>query len=349
MLVDPGTRGDGGTLSAQSATVPQPPPPAPDPNAPAPGGAGEPAPAAGPAAPNPATPGTPGQGAPGQAAAGTARTGRRRTAAVTRVSAWDKDAPWTVPPMVVSVEQYNRMVRMIQPGEKLKMNVDHEEVHDKDLMAYNTIAEIPGTDLKDEIVMLGAHMDSWHSGTGARITGRAWRSTKRCASWKTQPHPRRTIRIALWSGEEEGYEGRRRMSSNISGPRPVREWGGALPLPVRSATGASDSSARWKRNRNTINSPVTSTWTTEGQNSRHLPAKQRRGKAYLRRVARAVQGHGRDHRNHPNTGSTAHHSFDSVGLRIYGPSGHHPVGYPYPPFQPGRVRRIQADDMGRVL
>ena len=64
------------------------------------------------------------------------------------------------------------MARMIEQGENLKMAVDMRvKFNDDDLMAYNTVAEIPGTDLKDEIVMLGAHMDSWHSGTGATDNG----------------------------------------------------------------------------------------------------------------------------------------------------------------------------------
>ena len=57
---------------------------------------------------------------------------------------------------------------MIEQGEKVKMVVDiAAQLHDDDLMAYNTIAEIPGSDLKNEVVMLGGHLDSWHSGTGA--------------------------------------------------------------------------------------------------------------------------------------------------------------------------------------
>ena len=85
-----------------------------------------------------------------------------------RISAWDKDAPKIPPQIVVAKEHYNRLVRMIEQGEKLKMVVDlSAQFHDDDLMAYNTIAEIPGSDLKDEVVMLGGHMDSWHSGTGA--------------------------------------------------------------------------------------------------------------------------------------------------------------------------------------
>ena len=78
-------------------------------------------------------------------------------------------------------------------------------------MGYNTIAEIPGTDLKDEIVMLGGHMDSWHAGTGATDNGAG------CAVGMEALRimqalglkPRRTIRVALWSGEEQGLLGSR--------------------------------------------------------------------------------------------------------------------------------------------
>ncbi len=128
------------------------------------------------------------------------------------VSAWDKDAPKIPPQIVVAKEHYNRLVRMIEQGEKLKMVVDiAAQFHDDDLMAYNTIAEIPGSDLKDEVVMLGGHLDSWHSGTGATdnaagvsVAMEAVRILK-ALDFK----PRRTIRIGLWSGEEQGLFGSR--------------------------------------------------------------------------------------------------------------------------------------------
>ena len=78
-------------------------------------------------------------------------------------------------------------------------------------MGYNTIAEIPGTDLKDEVVMLGGHMDSWHSGTGATDNA-AGVSVAMEAVRIIQAlglKPRRTIRVALWSGEEQGLLGSR--------------------------------------------------------------------------------------------------------------------------------------------
>ncbi|HKP35375.1 MAG TPA: M20/M25/M40 family metallo-hydrolase [Pyrinomonadaceae bacterium] len=130
-----------------------------------------------------------------------------------RISAWDKEAKM-LPQMVVAVEHYNRMVRMIQAGERVKMEVNLAvEYQDKDLNGYNTIAEIPGSDpaLKDEIVMLGGHMDSWHAGTGATDNG-AGVAVGMEAVRIIQAlglKPRRTIRIALWTGEEQGLLGSR--------------------------------------------------------------------------------------------------------------------------------------------
>ena len=117
-----------------------------------------------------------------------------------------------VPQFTVAVEHYNRMIRMIQQGEKLKMTVDLQvEYQDQDNMGYNTIAEIPGTDLKDEIVMLGGHMDSWQAGTGATDNGAgvavAMEAVRILQTLGLKP--RRTIRIALWTGEEEGLLGSR--------------------------------------------------------------------------------------------------------------------------------------------
>jgi len=117
-----------------------------------------------------------------------------------------------IPQITVAAEHYNRMVRMIQQGEKLKMTVDlATEYQDADNMGYNTIAEIPGTDLKDEIVMLGGHMDSWHSGTGATDNGAgvavAMEAVRILQTLGIKP--RRTIRVGLWTGEEEGLLGSR--------------------------------------------------------------------------------------------------------------------------------------------
>ncbi len=123
-----------------------------------------------------------------------------------------KNAPATIPQLVAEVEQYNRLVRLIKQGLPVKMTVDLQvQWYDDDLQGYNTIAEIPGTDLKDEIVMVGAHLDSWHAGTGATDNGAG--STVVMEAMRILAasglKPRRTIRIALWTGEEQGLLGSR--------------------------------------------------------------------------------------------------------------------------------------------
>jgi Zn-dependent M28 family amino/carboxypeptidase len=99
---------------------------------------------------------------------------------------------------------------MLQRGQQLTMSCDMQvQFYDGDPMSYNVIAEIPGTDLKDEIVMVGAHLDSWHSGTGATDNG----AGSACAMEAVRIiqslglKPRRTIRVALWTGEEQGLLG----------------------------------------------------------------------------------------------------------------------------------------------
>ena len=127
-----------------------------------------------------------------------------------RASVWDKDAPKTVPQIVVSIEHQNRLIRLLKHNKALTMTIDLKvEFHDKDLMGYNTVAEIPGTDLKDEVVMLGGHMDSWHSGTGAtdNAAGCAIAIEAVRILQKAGLKPRRTIRVGLWSGEEQGLMG----------------------------------------------------------------------------------------------------------------------------------------------
>ncbi|MBA2494519.1 MAG: M20/M25/M40 family metallo-hydrolase, partial [Acidobacteria bacterium] len=117
-----------------------------------------------------------------------------------------------IPQITLATEHYNRLARMIKFGEKLKMAVNIQaEYDDKDPMAYNTIAEISGTDprIKDEIVMLGGHMDSWHAGTGAtdNAAGVAVAMEAARIIQALGLKPRRTIRVALWSGEEQGLLG----------------------------------------------------------------------------------------------------------------------------------------------
>jgi hypothetical protein len=138
-------------------------------------------------------------------------------------SAYATNAPAMPPQITLAAEDYNRLVRMLQQGVKLKMEVDLKvKFHAEDPMAYNTIAEIPGTDLKDQIVMLGGHLDSWQAGTGATDNGAGAVCAMEAVRIIEAAHlqPRRTIRIALWTGEEEGLLGSKAYVSNHFGSNP---------------------------------------------------------------------------------------------------------------------------------
>ena len=117
-----------------------------------------------------------------------------------------------VPALVVSHEQYGEIYRNTKAGRpvRLAFNVQNRFLS-QDLNAYNTLAEIPGGDKAAEVVMVGAHLDSWHGGTGATDNGAGTVVMMEAVRiLKTLGLPmRRTVRIGLWSGEEEGLLGSR--------------------------------------------------------------------------------------------------------------------------------------------
>ncbi|HKV40444.1 MAG TPA: M20/M25/M40 family metallo-hydrolase [Blastocatellia bacterium] len=125
---------------------------------------------------------------------------------------WAQDAPAIVPQVAVAAEHYDRMIRMIERGVHLTLAINiSSRYYDDNPMSDNLIAEIPGTDLKDQVVMLGGHFDSWHSATGATDNGAGSAvAIEAIRILKTLGlQPRRTIRLALWTGEEEGLLGSR--------------------------------------------------------------------------------------------------------------------------------------------
>lgn len=116
------------------------------------------------------------------------------------------------PSVVLAAEHYNMIARMLERGIPVKMRVDvRTRFLTDDTKSYNVLAEIPGTDpaLKDEVVLLGAHLDSWHSSPGA--TDNADGSAALIETMRVLKaagiRPRRTIRVALWGGEEQGLLG----------------------------------------------------------------------------------------------------------------------------------------------
>jgi carboxypeptidase Q len=120
------------------------------------------------------------------------------------------DVTKTVPTVILRNDDYGRIERLLEDGDDVKLAfnvVNHTYPEGK--TSYNAIAEIPGTDKADEVVMLGGHLDSWHGGTGATDNAIGCSIMMEAARLLEALHlqPRRTVRVALWSGEEEGLLG----------------------------------------------------------------------------------------------------------------------------------------------
>jgi carboxypeptidase Q len=133
----------------------------------------------------------------------------------------DANAPAGVPSIVIAVEHYGRLLRTLQKStaaNPLAVTIEMEvknTFHD-DPMSFNVVGELPGTDKADEVVMLGAHFDSWHGGTGAtdNAAGSAVMMEAMRILKQSGVRLRRTVRIALWGGEEQGLLGSRAYVAN---------------------------------------------------------------------------------------------------------------------------------------
>ncbi|GAB4469395.1 MAG: hypothetical protein OHK0029_42000 [Armatimonadaceae bacterium] len=142
----------------------------------------------------------------------------------TRIAPQSKEAEGNILPQVaVSIEHYNRLIRLIEAGEKVELAMELKTKFNENpgLMVNNVIAEMPGTDKAEEIVMCGGHIDSWQAGTGATdnaagvaVCMEAVRILKALGV-----QPRRTIRVGLWTGEEQGIFGSRAYVEQQFGSR----------------------------------------------------------------------------------------------------------------------------------
>lgn len=157
---------------------------------------------------------------------------------------WKPGEPEGVPTLVVAAEPYGRMARLA--GKKVPVEVEVDVVarftEPDPLAAVNVLAEIPGTDRKDEVVMIGAHLDSWHAGTGATDNAAGVAAVMEAARILKAAglSPRRTIRVALWGGEEQGFLGSRAYVDREIASRPAPPAGerdGGLPDWMRGARG----------------------------------------------------------------------------------------------------------------
>jgi carboxypeptidase Q len=136
------------------------------------------------------------------------------TVFTTNGASYADTAKIAAPELETSGEDYLRILRLVKAGQKVEMEADIKtQFFTDDLQGYDVVAEIPGTDkkLKDQIVMIGGHLDSWHAATGAtdNAAGSAVMMEAVRILKATGFKPKRTIRIALWSSEEQGLFGSR--------------------------------------------------------------------------------------------------------------------------------------------
>ena len=138
-----------------------------------------------------------------------------------KIDLWSRDATMSsVPIVAVTPEHYNRMYRILRRGIPVNIEVEVRNRHGTSVeQARNVLGEIPGTDLAQEVVMMGAHFDTWHASpnasdntSGVAVVLEAARILKAIGA-----EPRRTIRVALWSGEEQGLYGSRAYVSKHFG------------------------------------------------------------------------------------------------------------------------------------
>jgi carboxypeptidase Q len=152
----------------------------------------------------------------------TARRGKHGTVFTSNGASYKADAPSAMAEFEIIPEHANMMARLLAAGVNVELEADIKtKFQDKDLTGYNVVGEIPGSDpnLKEQLVMLGGHLDSWHGATGAtdNASGCAVMLEAVRIIQTLGLKPKRTIRIALWSGEEQGIYGSRNYVKNHFG------------------------------------------------------------------------------------------------------------------------------------
>jgi len=144
--------------------------------------------------------------------------------------------PPLLPHLVFAAEHYHRIVRLLWLEQPVTLEVDvRNRFYDDTLDTYNIVAELPGTDKADELVLLGAHFDSWHIGTGATDNGASSAVVMEAMRiLKATGLPlRRTVRMVLWTGEEQGLIGSREYVTRHFGGR-----GKVAPTPLHARLSA---------------------------------------------------------------------------------------------------------------
>ena len=256
-----------------------------------------------------------------------------------------------VPVVVTAIENYGRIYRLLQAHVPvtLEMNVETKFTGDHQ-HGFDTVAEIPGTDptLKDQIVMVGGHLDSWASATGATDNGagtvvamEAVRILK-----ALDVHPRRTIRIALWSGEEQGLFGSKGYVRDHFGSYPLATDADSMKMPefIRKAAGPVETKPEWK---------TLDVYFNVDNGTGKIRGVYLQGNAAVEPIFRQwikpLKDLGVSTITMRNTGGTDHLSFDAVGLpgfqfiqdpMDYESRTHHSNMDTYERLQPGDLAQI---------
>lgn len=156
-----------------------------------------------------------------------------------RPRAFSHPAPPMLPQIAVAAEHYNLLHRLVSRGTRVELEMELEAESARADSSWNVIAEIPGTDLAHEVVMLGGHLDSWHAATGTTDNGTGvavcMEALRILATLDVKP--RRTIRIGLWGGEEQGLLGSRAYARKHLGE--LRRGADSVESPVLTPAGES--------------------------------------------------------------------------------------------------------------
>ncbi|TSA19554.1 M20/M25/M40 family metallo-hydrolase [bacterium] len=256
-----------------------------------------------------------------------------------RVSPYDAKAPQIIPQVTLAAEHYNRLVRMIKKDQKVKMEMVLDVAMTPADSSFNVIAEIPGTDLKDEVVLIGGHFDTWHGGTGATDDCSGVAACMEAARIiKTLSlQPRRTIRLGFWAAEEQGLIG----SSEYVKQHYAEREGAAGASPMGGGTGELKKKPEFDK---------LSVYFNHDNGTGKIRGVYLQGNETARTIFRTwlepFASMGASTISIQNTGGTDHQSFDGVGLPgfqfiqdpiEYDARTHH--------YTMDVYERLQADDM----
>lgn len=218
----------------------------------------------------------------------------------------DPKDPATIPQVVMAVEHYNRAARSLERNVPVTIEMDiQNKFYDDDLNSFNVIAEIPGSDKADEIVMLGGHFDSWHTGTGAtdNAAGSAVMLEAVRILKATGLKMRRTVRLALWTGEEQGLLGSDAYVKDHFGDRNTMKLKpGHAKLDVYYNVDTGTGAIRGiNLNGNELAAPIFRAWSEP-----------------FRSIGMTMVSVGAPRQPPTSIGGTDHTSFDAVGLPGFG-------------------------------